>query len=170
MEKNLKDTFTNARRWGREFRDCEAGQSLVELSLAMPLLIALLFGAVELGTVTFEAIELTNSARAAVQYGAQTPITTADSGGILAAAKQEALDLTTSSGTSNFAATVSSSCMCSNGSAAASCAISSCPTSQLEQVLTVQTSATFTPMVHIPNLPTNFTLHGSAVQRVLNNN
>jgi Flp pilus assembly protein TadG len=169
MEKNLKDSLTNARRLGGELRDCEAGQSLVELSLAMPLLIALLLGAAELGTVTFEAIELTNSARAAVQYGAQTPITAADSSGILAAAKQDAYDLTTSSGTSNFAANVSSSCMCSNGSVAASCAISSCPTSQLEQVLTVQTSATFTPLIHLPNLPTSFTLHASAVQRVLNN-
>ena len=169
MEKDLKDRLTNGRRLGRELRDCEAGQSLVELSLAMPLLIALLYGSVELGSVIFEAIELTNSARAAVQYGAQTPITAADSSGILAAAKEDAYDLTTSSGTSNFAATVSSSCMCSNGSVAASCAISSCPTSQLEQVLTVQTSATFTPMIQLPTLPSSFTLHGSAVQRVLNN-
>lgn len=169
METDMRILLTVARRFGRELRDSEAGQSLVELSLAMPLLIVLLFGAAELGSVTFEAIELTNSARAAVQYGAQTPITAKDASGILSAAKQDAYDLTTSSGTSNFSATVSSSCVCSNGSAAASCAISSCPTSQLEQVLTVQTSATFTPVVHIPNLPTSFTLHGSAVQRVLNN-
>ncbi|HEY2467289.1 MAG TPA: TadE/TadG family type IV pilus assembly protein [Terracidiphilus sp.] len=150
-------------------RDSEGGQALVELALTMPLLIALLFGATELGSVTFEAIELTNSARAAVQYGAQTPITAADTAGILAAAKQDAYDLATSNGTTNFTATVSSTCMCSNGSAAASCAIASCPTSQLEQVLTVQTSATFTPVIHVPDLPTSFTLHGSAVQRVLNN-
>jgi Flp pilus assembly protein TadG len=160
---------TEIQRLRKELQDSEAGQSLVELALAMPLLIAMLFGAVELGTVTFEAIELTSSARAAVQYGAQTPITAADNSGILAAAKQDAYDLSTSSGTSNFTATVSSSCMCSNGSSAASCAISSCPTSQLEQVLKVQTSATFTPVIHIPNLPTSFTLHGAAVQRVLNN-
>jgi Flp pilus assembly protein TadG len=165
----MRISLTKVRGLRKELRDSEAGQSLVELSLAMPLLIAMLFGAVELGTVTFEAIELTSSARAAVQYGAQTPITAADTSGILAAAKQDAYDLSTSNGTSNFTATVSSSCVCSNGSAAASCAISSCPTSQLEQVLKVQTSATFTPVIHVPNLPTSFTLHGSAVQRVLNN-
>jgi Flp pilus assembly protein TadG len=162
MKKDLKHSFVNG-------RDCQDGQSLVELALAMPLLIALLFGAVELGTVTFEAIELTNSARAAVQYGAQTPITAVDSSGILAAAKQDALDLSTSSGASNFAAKVSSSCTCSNGSVAAACTIPSCPTSQLEQVLTVQTSATFTPLIHVPSLPISYTLHGTAVQRVLNN-
>lgn len=165
----MRISLTNARGLRQQLLDSEAGQSLVELSLAMPLLIVLLFGATELGSVTFEAIELTGSARAAVQYGAQTPITAVDTSGILAAAKQDAYDLSTSSGTSNFTATVSSSCMCSNGSAAASCAISSCPTSQLEQVLTVQTSATFTPVIHVPNLPTSFTLHGLAVQRVLNN-
>lgn len=165
----MRIRFTNARGFGRELQDSEAGQSLIEVSLAMPLLIALLFGAAELGSVTFEAIELTNSARAGVQYGAQTPITAKDTTGILSAAEQDAYDLSTSSKTTNFTATVSSSCMCSNGSAATSCVISSCPTSQLEQVLTVQTSATFTPVVHIPNLPTSFTLHGLAVQRVLNN-
>lgn len=155
--------------FGRDRRDPEAGQSLVELAIAMPLLIAMLFGAVELGTVTFEAIELTSAARAAVQYGAQTPITAADSSGILSAAKQDAYDLSTSGQTSNFTADVSSSCMCSNGTAASSCTLSSCPSSQLEQVLTVQTSANFTPLFHLPGLPTTFTLHGSAVQRVLNN-
>lgn len=165
----MRISLSKARRLRKHLQNSEAGQSLVELSLAMPLLIALLFGAVELGTVTFEAIELTGSARAAVQYGAQTPITAADTSGILAAAKQDAYDLSTSSRASNFTATVSSSCMCSNGSAAASCVLSSCPTSQLEQVLTVQTSATFTPVIHLPNLPTSFTLHGLAVQRVLNN-
>ncbi|HEY1580988.1 MAG TPA: TadE/TadG family type IV pilus assembly protein [Terracidiphilus sp.] len=165
----MRTNLLKVRSLREELGDNEVGQSLVELALAMPLLIALLFGAVELATVTFEGIELTNSARAAVQYGAQTPVTAADTSGILAAAKQDAFDLSTSSSASNFTAAVSSSCMCSNGSAAASCAISSCPSSQLEQVLTVQTSATFTPMIHIPNLPTSFTLHGSAVQRVLNN-
>ena len=169
MRQIMRISLTNARGWERELRHSEAGQSLVELALAMPLLIALLFGAIELGTVSFEAIELTNSARAGVQYGAQTPITAVDTSGILSAAKQDAYDLSTSSGTSNFTAAVSRSCMCSNGSAAASCAISSCPASQLEQVLTVQTSATFTPLIHVPNLPTSFTLHGLAVQRVLNN-
>lgn len=159
----------NLSYFARGSRDREAGQALVELAVTMPLLIALLFGATELGSVTFEAIELTNSARAAVQYGAQTPITAADTAGILAAAKQDAYDLAKSNGTTSFTATVSNSCICSNGSAAASCAISSCPTSQLEQVLSVQTSATFTPMIHVPNLPMSFTLHGSAVQRVLNN-
>jgi len=161
----------NIRRWRmtRNAEGSESGQALVELALAMPLLIVLLFGAAELGLVAFEAIELSNSARAAVQYGAQTPITAADTHGMLVAAEQDAYDLYNASGNTNFAAAVSSSCMCSNGSAAASCTIASCPTSQLEQVLTVQTSATFAPLVHLPSLPAQFTLHGYATQRVLNN-
>jgi Flp pilus assembly protein TadG len=161
----------NIRRWRmtKNAEGSESGQALVELALAMPLLIVLLFGAAELGLVAFEAIELSNSARAAVQYGAQTPITAADTNGMLVAAEQDAYDLYSASGTTNFAAAVSSSCMCSNGSAAASCTIASCPTSQLEQVLTVQTSATFAPLVHLPSLPAQFTLHGYATQRVLNN-
>ncbi len=163
----------NIRRWRktRNAEGSESGQALVELALAMPLLIVLLFGAAELGLVEFQAIELSRfgEGRGGVQYGAQTPITAADTNGMLVAAEQDAYDLYSASGTTNFAAAVSSSCMCSNGSAAASCTIASCPTSQLEQVLTVQTSATFAPLVHLPSLPAQFTLHGYATQRVLNN-
>ena len=163
-------TSVNRRRRGsKNVGKSEAGQALVELALTMPMLVVILFGAVELASVTYEAIELSNSARAAVQYGAQTLITAADTPGIQAAAKMDAIDLSASPNSSNFTTSVSSSCACSDGTSAASCTLASCPTSQLEQILTVQTSATFTPLVRIPSLPTSFTLHGYAYQRVLNN-
>src|ERR1019366_7388583 len=112
METNM--TSVNRRRRGsKNVGKSEAGQALVELALTMPMLVVILFGAVELASVTYEAIEL-----------------------------------------SNFTTSVSSSCACSDGTSAASCTLASCPTSQLEQILTVQTSATFTPLIRIPSLPT----------------
>jgi Flp pilus assembly protein TadG len=168
METNMTRRITK-HRGSKIVSKSEAGQALVELALTLPLLVVILFGAVELSSVTYEAIELSNSARAAVQYGAQTLITAADTPGIKAAAQLDAIDLSASPNTANFTTSVSSSCVCSDGSNAASCTLASCPTSQLEQILTVQTSATFTPLVRIPSLPTQFTLHGYAYQRVLNN-
>jgi hypothetical protein len=61
---------------------------------------------------------------------------------------------------------VSVSCICSNGSAS-TCLATDCSTSSIETILTVQTQATVSPPIHLPGLPTAFTLHGRAVQKVL---
>jgi hypothetical protein len=42
-----------------------------------------------------------------------------------------------------------------------------CKSSNIETILTVQTQASFTPAIRLPGLPTSFTLHGHAVQKVL---
>lgn len=62
--------------------------------------------------------------------------------------------------------TVSKSCICSDGTASNS-APTSFSGSNIETILTVQTQATFDPGIHLPGFPGSFTLHGQAVQRVL---
>lgn len=153
----------------RRFRN-ESGQALVEAALTLPMLTLMLLGTAELGRVAFAAIELSNAARAGVQYGAQTPVTAADTNGIQTAAEQDANEVYNAGNATNFQATVNRSCVCSTGSATVSCSLSSCPTSQLEEVLTVQTSVSFDPMIHVPVILNHqYTLHGQAIEKVLNN-
>jgi Flp pilus assembly protein TadG len=126
----------------------------------MSLLIPILLGAVEYARMAYASIEVSNAAMAGVQYGAQDPTTAADTTGIQTAASNDAPDVTL--GTT----TTSTSCICSDGSAS-TCLSTDCSTSAIEKILTVKTQATFTPLIHMPGIPRTFTLHGQAVQKVL---
>lgn len=138
----------------------DGGQSLVELALTMPILIALLVGAVEFGRMAFAGIEVQNAALAGVKYGAQDTTTAADTTGIQSAASADAPDITLGT------PTVSISCICADGSAS-TCVSTDCTTSAIEKIVTVQTQASFTPLIHMLGVSGTFTLHGRAVQKVL---
>jgi Flp pilus assembly protein TadG len=51
-------------------RKSEAGAALVEFAIAVPLLLLLLVGLVEIGRLTYFGIQVANAARAGAQYGA----------------------------------------------------------------------------------------------------
>lgn len=142
-------------------RGGDTGQALVELALMMVVLVPLLVGAAELGRVAYAAIEVSNAAKAAVQYGAQNHATAADTAGMLTAAQNDAFNLT------GLTLTATTACICSNGTAS-TCLNTDCSTSQIEPILTVKTQATFNPLFQVPGLSLKtFTLHGSATQKVL---
>jgi len=134
------------------------GQSLVETALVFPLLITIVVGAAEMARVAYAAIQVSNAARAGVQYGAQNGYTASDTAGIANAAASDAANLTTLTTTSSF------SCVCSDGTAS-TCSNGDCATSHIEQILTVQTQATIDPVIHLPGLPKTYTLKGQAVQK-----
>jgi Flp pilus assembly protein TadG len=138
----------------------EWGGALVEFAITMPVLVVLVLGAGEFGWMTYTAIEVANAARAGASYGCQTSTTAADTTGIQNTAAADAPDITL--GTT----TVSKSCICSDGSAS-TCLATDCSTSNIETILTVSTQATVSPLFRVPGLPTSFTLHGRAVQKVL---
>jgi Flp pilus assembly protein TadG len=138
----------------------EAGSALVEFALTMPVLAALIVGAAELGWLTYVSVEVANAARAGASYGCQTSTTAGDTGGIQNTAAADAPDI--SLGTTS----ATTSCICSNGNSS-NCGTTSCPGSQIETILTVQTRATISPPFHLPGLPTSYTLQGQAVQKVL---
>jgi Flp pilus assembly protein TadG len=148
----------NPNLWGRIKN--EKGQALVELALSMPLLILLLVGTAEFSRVVNASIEVSDAARAGVSYGARQSIAAGDTTGIQTAASKDAPDITLDP------ATVSKSCICSDGTAS-NCAPTSCSGSNIETILTVQTQATFDPGIHLPGFAGSFTLHGQAVQKVL---
>jgi Flp pilus assembly protein TadG len=145
----------------------EAGSSLVEFALTLPVLVALIVGSAEFGWVMYASDEVANAARAGVSYGCQTSSTAADTTGIQNIAIKDAPDVTLGTTTATL------SCSCSNGStvgtvaANGGCLPTSCSTGQPETILTVQTQASVTPVFHLPGLPTSFTLHGHAIQKVL---
>jgi Flp pilus assembly protein TadG len=136
----------------------DTGHSLVETALVLPLLITIVVGAAEMARVAYAAIQVSNAARAGVQYGAQNGYTASDTAGIANAATNDAANLTTLTATSSF------TCVCSDGTAS-TCSNGDCATSHIEQILTVNTQATINPVVHLPGLPKTYTLKGRAVQK-----
>jgi Flp pilus assembly protein TadG len=145
------------------------GQALLETAVTVPLLLLLLVGAAELARANYAAIELANAARAGAQYGAQSPEFVNDSAGITAAAQNEANDIySLNNATLNVSSSIST--ICSDGSATTgtppTCTAS---TAVVENILTVQTSVTFDPLLYAPTFGANhtFTLKGQASQKVL---
>lgn len=150
---------------------CDEGGALVETALSISFLITMVLGAVEFARLGFAAIQLNNAAKAAAQYAAQSRTTAADQAGILSAAQNDyfnpsALTLTSPSGTNGYA------CNCAGSGATATCSTNSvtspaCPGSVMEVTVTVQTQASFDPLIHVPGFPSTFTLKGTAIQKVL---
>jgi len=63
------------------------------LAIAVPILVLLLLIGAISGRVFYMSIGVTNAARAGAQYGSQTVITSADSSGMITAAKGRRLEL-----------------------------------------------------------------------------
>jgi Flp pilus assembly protein TadG len=136
------------------------GNALVETSILLPLLATLLIAAYEIATAAYTSIEVQNAALAGVQYGAQSSATAGDTTGIQTAAANDAANINL--GTT----TVSHSCICANGSAS-TCLPTDCSGSTIVTILTVQTQATYTPIIHMPGIPSSFTMYGKAIQKVM---
>jgi Flp pilus assembly protein TadG len=152
----MSRSILNLRRRSKD----ERGSSLVEMAVALPIFVVLLLGAAELAMIEYAGIEVSNAAMAGVQYGTQDPTAAGDTTGIGTAAQDDAPNIALSP------TTVSQSCICSNGSAS-TCQPTDCSGSNIETFLTVQTTATYTPMIQLPGLPSSYTLHGQAIQQVL---
>jgi Flp pilus assembly protein TadG len=151
----------NYKRLMVKLRRGEKGQSLVEMSLTLPVLAICLLGAAMFAQGAYYAIEVANAAKAAVAYGAQNA---GDTAGIQRAATLDAGNITLSTP----AVTVTG--VCSSGAACTgtgnTCTNQDCSTAgdHIETIVSVDTATTFTPVIHIPGLPTSYTLHGHATQ------
>src|SRR6204780_351383 len=93
----------------------EAGTSLVEVGLFLPLLLLLLMGVADFGRAYYLAIEVAGAAHAGAIYGAQN-IT--DTTGMQNAAKLNSPDV------SGLVATSSWGCECSDGTASSASCVS----------------------------------------------
>ncbi len=140
-------------------RTATRGQAAVELAFSVPLLIVLLLVVVEAGRICLVAVSLSSAARAGVQYGAQSLTTVSDTTGMQNAAKADAPNLTAMIATGTYY------CQCSDGSAS-TCLSTDCASSHRLTYVKVATSATYTPIVNWPGIPTTTTLTSQAIMRV----
>ncbi|HEV2425932.1 MAG TPA: TadE/TadG family type IV pilus assembly protein [Terriglobia bacterium] len=135
------------------------GQSLVEISLMLPVILVTLVGTIEIGRVAYASIEVSNAARAGVQFGSLNEGNAGNTSGMQQAALND-VNLT------GMTATASYSCQCSNGSST-SCTSNTCTSSEhLEEYVTVTTSYTMNSLFKYPGIPQSFNLSGSATMRV----
>ena len=140
------------------------GASLIELALVIPMLLSLVFGAIDFGRGYYVYIELTNAAHAGAEYGSLHPRDTA--GMITAATKPNEMNVA-------FATPVPAyGCECSNNSSAnntysANCTTVPTCTASATHVYRVQvnTSAVYTTFLPWSGIPSTFTLYGSATIR-----
>ena len=150
----------------------QSGQALVETALVITIiLMPLLAATVELGRVVYAANEVSNAAKTAAQYGSRSTGFASDTTGMLIAAQAETSDFTTAAQVTFVSGYPHVSYICSDGSAATGLSTdctTTTPPAHLEEILTVMTQATVSPMIHLPLLPQSYTLYGHATQKVLN--
>jgi Flp pilus assembly protein TadG len=148
---------------------------MVELAISIPLLMIVLAGAVDFGTACYIAIEVHNAARAGAAYGAQNAQTMLDSSGITLAAKNEATNILTGSGTASgrtYWATgyplASYGCECADGTGVQTNTTSCSCTGTKNQVdfVLVTTQAVYNPMIPWQGIAKTYTFNGTAKIRV----
>jgi Flp pilus assembly protein TadG len=145
-------------------REKRAGTATLELALLLPLLLLIALGAIDFGRVFYMSVEVANAARAGVQYGAQSTVTSQDYTGMENAAKNDAPDIA-----GQMTATATRWCECAGSSTTFTCTSTPCslsvPTTP-EIYVQVNTQATFNTMVKYPGIPTTITLSKQAIMRV----
>jgi Flp pilus assembly protein TadG len=137
---------------------CKAdhGAALVELAVVIPILLLLVFGAVDFGRAYYVGLQVTNAAHAGAEYGSLHPTDTA---GITNAVKNIYPNLPSP--------TVTYGCECSDGTSSIPFC-STKPTTCSGNVVnwaTVKTSTPYTPLIPWPGIPKSFTLSGAATVR-----
>jgi Flp pilus assembly protein TadG len=153
--------------------DGESGNALVELALVFALLgIPMLLGTVEMGTVVYDSVEISNAANAGALYGMQNATDAASSAGITTAGRAEAPEfgssLTVTPTTFYVCTSAVGGAQYSTGSYTQAQATAKCSGTgnHALEFIQVLTSATATPPVHCPGLPKTFTLGGKSVLEV----
>src|SRR5216683_157093 len=90
-----------------------SGQSLLEVALLTPMLLALLLGVIEMGRYAYISILVGNAARAGAAYGAQNLVLSIDTSGIQTAANNDFQN--NGQDTSTLMVNSSTSCGCDTG-------------------------------------------------------
>lgn len=148
----------------RKLKTTEAGQSILEGAITLPLLLLLLLGVAEFGRAVFIYMTVSHAASAGAAYGSQNPTTALDFSGMTAAATSDAVF-------TGMTATPNHYCGCDQGGgtscngSGSSCAGISCA-GQITECVQVTTHATFAPLFRYPGLPTSYQANGNAVMRV----
>jgi Flp pilus assembly protein TadG len=131
---------------------------MVEFALVLPMMALLLVGVIETGRYTAFSLRVSNAARAGAVFASLRPSVTAyDSSDIANAACADS-GLTCSSRSASNAITVTSNVYCtySDGTSDPTCALPAKNSGlQRKMYVHVATSASFTPLLHYPLLPSS---------------
>jgi Flp pilus assembly protein TadG len=152
---NTKDIFETCS--GQILRS-ECGTSLVELAIMLPVLLLIFLGIVDFGRAYYLAPEVAGAANAAAIYGSAYPT---DLTGMAKAAALNAPDV------SGLTTTTGWGCECSDGTNQLVNCSPSTPTCSVNVVyyVTVTTSATFTPLIPWPGIPSPMTISRTTMMR-----
>jgi Flp pilus assembly protein TadG len=143
----------------RRFRAAR-GQSYVELALALPVLALILVVAADFGRLFYTYLEVINAARAGAQYGSNSVVTAANTAGMIAAAKQDGVNIPNLTVTAN---------QCTCGTATASvpaCSSNYCTNDPQGNYVVVNAQASFSTITRYPGVPSSTTLKSQAVMQV----
>ena len=141
------------------FRSSRRGQTVVELALTSPFLIALTLVASDACRVYFTSIAVNNAAKAGAQYGARSLANSGDISGMQNAAIADAPQLY------GITASASVYCECPGMPGGFAC---STPTtcSDKRAYVEVDTAATFHTLISYPMIPDTVPISGQAIMRV----
>jgi Flp pilus assembly protein TadG len=141
-------------------RDESGYHGLLELAIVMPMLLLLLFGAVDLGRFYYLTQQMAGAAHAAVEYAVQNPT---DTTGI----QNAATDDVDPSASSISAGTPTYGCECSDGSQYSSNCTTKPTTCTYNVVyrVSIVVSTTYTTMFPWPGIPSSFSVSSTAAMR-----
>lgn len=147
----------------------EAGQTILEVALMTPLLLALMIGIIEFGRYAYIGILVGNAARAGAAFGAQNPGTAADQTDIATAATNDFQS--NGQAVSNLAVTSSFACGCDSSGTATSEACTgsgagTCASGHWIITVTVEAKGNFSSLFSFPGIPSNLTLDRTCTLRV----
>jgi Flp pilus assembly protein TadG len=143
----------------RRFRGAR-GQSYVELAFALPVLALVLVVAADFGRLFYTYLEVINAARAAAQYGSNSVVAAANSAGMIAAARQDGVNVT------NLTVTASQ-CTCATTTASIpACSSNYCTNDPQGNYVVINAKILFNTIVKYPGVPATVTLKSQAVMQV----
>ena len=138
------------------------GDGLIELALLMPMFTLILAGSADFARFAYASIEVSNAARAGVQYGMQNRNTALDLTGMAQAATNDGADVAA------IKATATEYCVCTDGTTitCTNAGTKCLGPARILQYVQVSTTAKLSPLFNYPGLPTTLTLKGQASTRV----
>ena len=153
--------FSTGRTWlRRRLALGEAGIAGVELALATPMLALLMTGGFDFGRAIYEQHRLAAAAEAGVQYATTLASHLTNSSGIIAAARNDAGDTTSS------LTVTTNQCTCPGGTPLCSTAATCTGSTVSGTYVKVVVSESLSMLINYPFLTSPFTVTGQAMVRV----
>ncbi len=147
----------------RKLLRSQAGAAMVEFAIALPFLVLLMIGVIEVGRYMYFGIVAAHAAEAAAEYGSQSLTTASDTTGIKNAASADDGGLTT------LVASPAPLCLHSDGSLTGTTPVT-CPTGTppagTTEYVQVTVSGTFQSLLNYPGMANSLPVSASATMRI----